>query len=71
MRPEEGAGRFDTRVGPRHSHGTNLYTSDEIFKHVDVFFGIRTMFDEKYIAGGFGQTLGAPRQVCGGLRAKF
>jgi outer membrane receptor protein involved in Fe transport len=45
--------------------------SDEIFKHLDVFFSIRNIFDARYIADGFGQTLGVPRQVYGGLRAKF
>jgi len=29
------------------------------------------LFDEEYVADGFGPTLGAPRQISGGLRASF
>jgi iron complex outermembrane receptor protein len=49
----------------------DLYASYQVFKHLQVFFGITNVFDEKYIADGFDQGLGAPRQVFGGLRASF
>jgi outer membrane receptor protein involved in Fe transport len=49
----------------------DLYLSYQMFKHLQAFFGITNVFDQKYIADGFGQSLAAPRQVYGGLRASF
>ena len=57
---------------PQDAHWIcDLYGSYQVLKHLQVFLGITNVFDEKYIADGFGQTLGAPRQVFGGLRASF
>jgi hypothetical protein len=49
----------------------DLYASYQVLRHFQVFFGITNICDEKYIADGFGQSLGAPRQVSGELRARF
>jgi outer membrane receptor protein involved in Fe transport len=49
----------------------DLYASYQVLKHLQVFVGVTNLFDEKYIADGFGQSLGAPRQVFGGLRGSF
>jgi outer membrane receptor protein involved in Fe transport len=49
----------------------DLYASYQVLKHLQVFVGVTNLFDETYIADGFGQSLGAPRQVFGGLRGSF
>ncbi len=49
----------------------DLFVSYQVWKHVQLFVGVTNLFDENYIADGFGQSLGAPRQVFGGLRASF
>jgi outer membrane receptor protein involved in Fe transport len=39
-----------------------------IHKNLELVFLAENLFDRKYISGGFGQTLGAPRQISGGIR---
>jgi outer membrane receptor protein involved in Fe transport len=57
---------------PQDAHWVfDLYGSYQVLKHLQVFLGMTNVFDEKYITDGFGQTLGAPRQVFGGLRGSF
>jgi outer membrane receptor protein involved in Fe transport len=57
---------------PQDAHWVfDLYASYQIWKHLQVFFGITNIFDEKYVSDGFGRDLGAPRRVYGGLRAMF
>lgn len=38
---------------------------------VDLLASVTNLFNERYVAGGFSQTVGAPRQVLVGLRAQF
>jgi outer membrane receptor protein involved in Fe transport len=40
-------------------------------RNVTLFVIAENLFDEKYIADGFGGGLGAPRQVWGGIRFVF
>jgi outer membrane receptor protein involved in Fe transport len=42
-----------------------------LHRNVSLFVIGENLFDEKYIADGFGQILGAPRQIWGGLRFTF
>ena len=57
---------------PQDAHWVfDLYASYQVWKHAQVFFGITNVFNEKYISDGFGQELGAPRRVYGGLRVSF
>jgi outer membrane receptor protein involved in Fe transport len=42
-----------------------------VHSHLSVFVAGENLFDEQYISDGFGPTLGAPRQISGGLRATF
>jgi iron complex outermembrane receptor protein len=49
----------------------DILVSYQVFKHVQLFVGVTNLFDENYITDGFGQSLGAPRQVFGGIRARF
>jgi outer membrane receptor protein involved in Fe transport len=50
---------FDLRVGYR------------VHRNLELFFTAENLFDEQYIADGFGQTLGAPRQALAGIRFTF
>ncbi|MDZ4144269.1 MAG: TonB-dependent receptor [Burkholderiales bacterium] len=38
---------------------------------VDLLASVTNLFNERYVASGFSQTVGAPRQIALGLRAKF
>jgi hypothetical protein len=40
-------------------------------RDLEVFLAATNIFDELYISDGFGQTLGAPRQVSTGVRLSF
>lgn len=50
---------FDFRAGQR------------IYENLELVFIAENLFDRQYISDGFGQTLGAPRQISGGVRFKF
>jgi outer membrane receptor protein involved in Fe transport len=49
----------------------DLFASYPVAKRVEVLFVAENLFDKSYIANGFGQTLGAPQQISGGLRFRF
>jgi outer membrane receptor protein involved in Fe transport len=50
---------FDFRVAQR------------IHKNLELVFLSENLFNRQYISDGFGQTLGAPRQISGGVRVTF
>jgi len=49
----------------------DAFASYRARKNVEILLVAENLFDEKYIADGFGQSLGAPRQVSGGIRVRF
>jgi hypothetical protein len=42
-----------------------------VHKNLELLFTAENLFDNEYIADGFGQTLGAPRQISVGIRFTF
>jgi hypothetical protein len=42
-----------------------------VHKNLELIFVAENLFDDDYVADGFGQTLGAPRQISGGIRITF
>ena len=49
----------------------DAFVSYRVRKNVVLLLVAETLFDERHIADGFGQSLGAPRQVSGGIRITF
>jgi outer membrane receptor protein involved in Fe transport len=49
----------------------DLYASWQLHPNIAVIFLGENLFDEEYIAGGFGESLGAPRQLSGAVRVGF
>jgi outer membrane receptor protein involved in Fe transport len=49
----------------------DLFASYPVYKNLEVLFTAENLFNKKYISDGFGQVLGAPQQISGGLRFRF
>ena len=49
----------------------DLFASYRVNRTTELFLSATNLFDEAYVGDGFGQTLGAPRQVSGGIRIYF
>jgi outer membrane receptor protein involved in Fe transport len=49
----------------------DLFASQRVHKNLELLFTAENLFDNEYIADGFGQTLGAPRQISVGIRFTF
>jgi outer membrane receptor protein involved in Fe transport len=49
----------------------DLFASYRVHKNAEILLVGENLFDEEYIADGFGQSLGPPRQVSGGVRVRF
>jgi outer membrane receptor protein involved in Fe transport len=49
----------------------DLFASYQVKRSLELYLSATNLFDEQYVADGFGQTLGAPRQVSAGLRVYF
>ena len=49
----------------------DFFGSYRVKRNVELFLVATNLFNEEYIGDGFGQTLGAPRQVSGGVRLFF
>jgi outer membrane receptor protein involved in Fe transport len=61
-----------TGEAPMDAHFVfDLFTSYRLRRNVELFIVAENLFNELYIADGFGQTLGAPRQISGGVRFSF
>jgi outer membrane receptor protein involved in Fe transport len=45
--------------------------AQRLHKHLELVFVAENLFNRQYISDGFGQILGAPRQISGGLRFTF
>jgi outer membrane receptor protein involved in Fe transport len=60
----------NTALQPRNTV-FDFFGSYRVKRNLEVFVTATNLFDEEYIADGFGQTLGAPRQVSGGVRLYF
>jgi outer membrane receptor protein involved in Fe transport len=46
----------------------DIFASQRVHRNLELFVLAENLFDNEYIADGFGQTLGAPRQVSVGVR---
>jgi iron complex outermembrane receptor protein len=61
-----------SNTAPQSAHFIfDLFASYPIYKGLEVIFTAENLFDKKYISDGFGQVLGAPQQISGGLRFRF
>jgi outer membrane receptor protein involved in Fe transport len=49
----------------------DLFASQRVHRNLELIFTAENLFNNEYIADGFGQTLGAPRQISGGIRFTF
>jgi outer membrane receptor protein involved in Fe transport len=49
----------------------DILASYPVQKNLELFVTAENLFDRQYIADGFGQNLGAPRQVSAGIRFRF
>jgi iron complex outermembrane receptor protein len=49
----------------------DLSASQRVHRNLELFVTAENLFNNEYIADGFGQTLGAPRQISGGIRFTF
>ena len=49
----------------------DLFASYPVYKNLEVLFSAENLFNKQYVADGFGQELGAPQQISGGLRFRF
>jgi outer membrane receptor for monomeric catechols len=49
----------------------DVFASQRVHRNLELFIVAENLFDNEYIADGFGQTLGAPRQISGGIRFTF
>jgi outer membrane receptor protein involved in Fe transport len=49
----------------------DIFASYRVHRNLELFVVAENLFDNEYIADGFGQTLGAPRQVSVGIRFNF
>jgi outer membrane receptor protein involved in Fe transport len=61
-----------SNTAPQDAHWIfDLFASYQVIKHLQVFFSMTNVFNTQYVADGFSQGLGAPRQAIGGLRVMF
>jgi outer membrane receptor for ferric coprogen and ferric-rhodotorulic acid len=49
----------------------DLFASYPVHERLEVVLTAENLFKKKYISDGFGQVLGAPQQISGGLRFRF
>lgn len=49
----------------------DLFASYPVYKNLEVLFIAENLFNKQYVANGFGQELGAPQQISGGIRFRF
>ena len=49
----------------------DLFASYPVHHHVDLVLAAENLLNRQYVADGFAQTLGAPRQISGGVRLHF
>jgi outer membrane receptor protein involved in Fe transport len=57
---------------PQDAHFiVDLLTAQRVHRHIEIFVAGENVFDDQYVADGFGPTLGAPRQFSVGLRVSF
>jgi outer membrane receptor protein involved in Fe transport len=61
-----------THEAPMDKHFIfDFFASYRVHRNLELFVVAENLFDNEYIADGFGQTLGAPRQVSVGIRFNF
>jgi outer membrane receptor protein involved in Fe transport len=57
---------------PQEAHFVlDFLASRRLHRNVELFLVGENVFDDQYVADGFGGSLGAPRQISAGLRLKF
>jgi outer membrane receptor protein involved in Fe transport len=49
----------------------DMFGSYPVHRHVDLVLAAENLLNRQYVADGFAQTLGAPRQISGGIRLHF
>jgi outer membrane receptor protein involved in Fe transport len=61
-----------TAEAPMDAHFVfDVLAAYRVHKNLELFMIAENLFDNQYIADGFGQTLAAPRQISGGIRFTF
>lgn len=61
-----------SNTAPQNAHFLfDLFASYPVYKNLEVLFSAENLFNKQYVADGFGQELGAPQQISGGLRFRF
>jgi outer membrane receptor protein involved in Fe transport len=61
-----------TNEAPQDAHFiVDFLVAKPIGRHVEVFATGENIFDDKYVADGFGGSLGPPRQIGAGIRVTF